>query len=247
MLSAAACFLPLVALADARLQMVDSAGNVDSTYQIKGSKVRVESVESPDVALVYDAATHGMTVIDHGKKKYMRIDAETAAQAGAAMSDAMKEMEARLAELPPEQREMAKQFMPKLPGGASKLPVIASQKTGKSDSVQGVSCEIMTVTMDGEALGDACVTSKSLALSDADQQTMKTMFADMSRLASSFAGSGAAAGQQFSALDGMPLRWRDADSGRVTEMRIDAKAAVDAAAMEIPAGYAEQEIAIPSM
>src|SRR6187551_1673511 len=99
------CLMPLVTFADARIQMVGKDGNVDGTYQIRGTKVLMESVDSGDNSLVYDASNHGITVIDHGKKRYMHLDSQTAATAGAAMSGAMAELEKQLENLPPEQRE----------------------------------------------------------------------------------------------------------------------------------------------
>jgi hypothetical protein len=69
----------------------------------------------------------------------------------------------------------------------------------------------------------------------------------MSKMASSVLGDRARAGQQFAALGGVPLRWRDADTGRVTTTRIDASAKVDGAIFDIPAGYAEQRIEVPSL
>jgi Domain of unknown function (DUF4412) len=244
---AAFALLPLVALADAELQMVDQANHVDGTYQIKDGKVRMQSSDSGNVSMIYDSATHGMTVIDHDRKSYMHLDVETAAAAGAAMSDAMAEMEKRLAALPPEQREAMKQYMPKLPGGAAPaMPVVTADRTGKSDKVNGKACDLVTVAMDGKALGEACIAPDGLALSAADQQTLHAMFDDMSKMAGSVGGHGARQGQQFAALGGVPLRWTDADNGRVTETRVDNKAAIDASAFEIPAGYSERKIEIPN-
>jgi hypothetical protein len=245
--SVACALVPLAALADAQLQMVDKNGRVDGTYQVKNGKVRMDSVDSGDMSLVYDSASHATTVLDHGKKSFMRIDAETAATAGAAVSDAMALMEKQLEALPPEQREAMKQYLPQLPGGATSIPKIAASPAGKSDTVNGTACDVVNVTMDGKPLGEACIASSGIGLSDADQRTLRMMFDDMSKVASSVLGNGARTGQQFSALGGVPLRWKEADSGRVTETRVDTKVAIDAKAFEIPAGYTEQTIAIPNL
>jgi len=245
--SIACAVLPLAALADAQLQMVDKAGSVDGTYQIKGGKVRMESADAGDMTIVYDAATHGTTVLDHGKKQYMRIDAETAASAGAAVSDAMAAIQKQLEALPPEQREAMKEYLPQLPGGTTSIPKIAASPTGKSDSVNGKPCDVVNITMDGDPLGEACIASGGVGLSDADQQTLQTMFDDMSKVASSVLGSGARAGQQFAALGGVPLRWKEAETGRVTETRVDTKAPIDSKAFDIPAGYTETKLPIPTL
>jgi Domain of unknown function (DUF4412) len=247
LLPVACALLPLIALADAKVEMVDKAGQVDGTYQIRNGKVRLQSADSGNTTMIYDSATHGMTVIDHDKKRYMHLDVETAAAAGAAVSDAMAEMEKRLAALPPEQREQMKQFMPKLPGATgAAMPVVTAERTGKSDSVNGKSCAIVAVAMDGKALGEACVAADGLALSAADQQTLRTMFDDMSKMASSVLGHGARRGQQFAALGGVPLRWTDVETGRVTETRVDTKADIAADSFEVPADYSEQKIEVPN-
>jgi hypothetical protein len=245
--SIACASMSLAALADAQLQMVDKDGRIDGTYQVKGGKVRMDSVDSGNMSIIYDSASHGMTVLDHGKKNYMRIDAETAATAGAAVSDAMAMLEKQLEGLPPEQREAMKQYLPQLPGGSTSIPKIAADRTGKSETVNGAPCDLVNVTMDGEPLGEACIASKGVGLSDADQATLRTMFDDMSKVASSVLGNGARTGQQFAALGGVPLRWREAGTGRVTDTRVDTKVAIDASAFEIPAGYTEEKIAIPSL
>ena len=49
--------------------------------------------------------------LDHKDKKYMVMDEAMLESMGEQVSAAMKEMEAQLAQLPPEQREMMKQMM----------------------------------------------------------------------------------------------------------------------------------------
>lgn len=241
-------FLPAFALADAQIQMVGTDGKVDGTYQIKGSRVRMDSVDSGDNAMIYDAATHSVTVVDRGRQRYMHIDAETVANASAAVSGAMAEMEKQLANLPPEQREAMKKYMPAMPSTTTaKMPDIKAERTGKTDVVNGTSCDVVTVTMDGKAAGEACVAARGSGLSDADAQTLRTMFQDMSKMASGVLGHSEGTEQQFSALGGVPLRWRDADTGRVTETRVDSKIAIDAAAFEVPAGYTEEKLEIPNL
>src|SRR5262245_930946 len=77
LLPIACSLLPLVAIGDAQIQMVGKEGKIDGTYQVKAGKVRIESVDSGNNTLIYDAANHGITVLDHAKKHYMHIDAET--------------------------------------------------------------------------------------------------------------------------------------------------------------------------
>ena len=48
-------------------------------------------------------------------------------------------------------------------------------------------------------------------------------------------------------IGGVPLRWKEAETGRVTETRVETKVAIDASAFEIPAGYTEEKIPIPGL
>jgi hypothetical protein len=116
------CLVPIVSLADAELKMLDKSERVDATYRIKDGRVRMESAEAGNVSMLYDATTHGITVLDHGERRYMRIDAQTAAAAGAAASDAMRQLEERLASLPPDQREAVRKMMPKMEGTTASVP-----------------------------------------------------------------------------------------------------------------------------
>jgi hypothetical protein len=245
LLPIACCLLPLVAFADAQIQMVAKDGTVDGTYQVRGGKVRIESTDSGNNTLLYDAASHGITVLDHAKKHYMHIDAETVANLGAAASGAMAEMQKQLANLPPEQREAMEKLMPAMPTAPS-LPDIKADRTGRSDVVNGMSCEIVEVAVDGKAAGEACVASKGTGLSDSDEQTLRSMFADLSKLASSVLGGNSGTDREFAVLGGLPLRWRD-NTGRVTETRVDTKVPIDATGFQIPAGYTEEKLEVPSL
>jgi hypothetical protein len=242
-----ACLMPVVTLADAELTMLDKSDRVDATYRVKDGHVRMESGDEGNVSLLYDAATHGITVLDHDDKRYMHLDAQTAAAASEAASDAMRQLEERLANLPPDQREAVRKLVPKVEGMSAKVPDVQAERTGETDTVNDTACDLVQVTMDGRPVGEACIASRGIALSDADQQTLRTMFDDMSRMASSVLGRGASTGRQFAALGGVPLRWREADTGRVTTTLIDSSAKIDAAIFEIPAGYAEQRIEIPDL
>ena len=113
--------------------------------------------------------------------------------------------------------------------------------------MNGISCEIVQVTVDGKAAGEACVASKGTGLSDSDEQTLRSMFADLSKLASSVLGGNSGTDREFAVLGGLPLRWRESDTGRVTETRVDTKAPIDAAGFQIPAGYTEEKLEVPSL
>ena len=60
----------------------------------------------------------------------MRMDRETAESMSETMNAAMAEMEKRLAEMPPEQREQMKQFMPEMMTRATGAAAISVDRTG---------------------------------------------------------------------------------------------------------------------
>lgn len=93
---------------------VDTEGKEVERSQIfaLGDKIRIDSNGgqfSSDVSMIF--LGDRFLVVDHDEKSYIIMDEAMLTAVSAKMSEAMKQMEAQLAQMPPEQRAMAEQMM----------------------------------------------------------------------------------------------------------------------------------------
>jgi hypothetical protein len=136
-----------------------SAGTPAETSVIKVDGNRMRTDSGAETTVIYLGDTDEMYMVNHEKKTYMVMDRETMEAMGAKLSEAMKQMEAALANVPPEQREMMEKMMRgKMQGMAStprSEPVVTS--LGQSDTVSGIGCEWKQVSRDDDVELKACV------------------------------------------------------------------------------------------
>ncbi len=96
--------------------------------------------------VILNSQSRNMMIISHAEKSYMIFDENTASNI---KSEIDKAMEEALAQVPPEQRAMVermmKQQMGNMNGGAPQMqmemPKAEIQKVGRSDTINGISCE----------------------------------------------------------------------------------------------------------
>lgn len=108
--------LPLASQAGVALDMItkDMSGNEKERSQIfaQDGFLRLDSDGGPfaaDVSLIFDGSR--FLVMDHGEKTYIIMDEAMLTRMTDKMNEAMEQMKAELASLPPEQRAMAEQMM----------------------------------------------------------------------------------------------------------------------------------------
>jgi hypothetical protein len=134
--------LPALAQAGVALDMVtkDMSGNEKERSQIYAQDgfLRLDSDGGPfaaDVSLIFDGSQ--FLVIDHGEKTYIIMDEAMLTRMTNKMNEAMEQMKAELATLPPEQRAMAEQMMesrmPGMMGAGEPAPPPRVEATGKGE------------------------------------------------------------------------------------------------------------------
>ncbi len=137
-----ALFLSPLANAGVALEMVtkDMSGNEKERSQIYAQDgfLRLDSDGGPfaaDVSLIFDG--NRFLVIDHGEKSYIIMDKEMLTRMTNKMNEAMEQMKAELASLPPEQRAMAEQMMarqmPGMMGDSEPPPPPRVEATGEGE------------------------------------------------------------------------------------------------------------------
>lgn len=168
-----------------RLSFVDEKGSPASQFYVMGHKVRMESCDAQAGGAIYDAAAHTLTVLMPKRHAYMVLDQQSAAQMGIQMQDLQKQMQAQMANLPPDQRAAMEQMMAQrgLGNGQSK---IEARDLGSTATVAGYPCRNMQIVTNGVPGLKMCVAAlSSLSIPSADITTLNAMRTDMTHMMAS--------------------------------------------------------------
>jgi hypothetical protein len=237
------------------------------THQVDATNIYVEAdklkVVSPDTTVIYRADLNRVWAINAGRRSYVEITPETMQQIGGQIAGAQAAMQARLAQLPPEQRAqiealMAGRGLGGSPGGRAGAPPappqIAYAKTGNSKTVGNWRCDFYRKTRDGQQEEDVCLAPiGSVGLSAADFQVLDRMSAFIAPMTSSpmvprtdYLGWNAM--NKAVGFQGVPLDTLLYDNGKpyaedvVTKVE---RTAIPASTFELPAGLTKQEMGGP--
>ena len=266
-LLAAASVLLLPALADAgsliRMESRDYRASpaAQSTVEIgtDGPFMRMDAVgqsASDAGSMVFRSDAGEMTAIDHSRKEYFVLDEAALQGLAGQVNDAMAEMQAALAELPPEQRAMAEQMMKQRMGGAMNKPATPREltKTGESETVNGYDCELYDVFESGRKTRDMCVTSWSnIEGGSAFRDNMVGMAKFFEHMCDMFSqngmdlmGSRSDVFSHMREINGFPVRARNYDgAGTVvdeTTLVSSESQSFDATFFQAPEGYTAQRL-----
>lgn len=223
-------------LADTTLTYTDQANKSTMRYYIAAGQVRMEDSEN-DTTMLYQAATDTLTIINTEEREYSVLDPAARAELKKKMSAAMAEMKAKLADMPPEARQMMQGMM----GGLMNSVKPSVQKTGQQQTVGGYDCSIVKIMIGGEVATELCIASADeVGVSTADYQAMQKMGASMQQMAEAvLQGLGA----DFSAmgeLGGVAVSIRDDDGQALLTSVSDS--AIPAATFQVPAGYTRKAL-----
>ena len=246
-----AFWLAVSAGADVTLVMEERNDGV-STISVRGNRVSISRGDDAAASILYHGDTRTLYAIDHANKLYTALDPQAMQRMGdamnSAMGDAMKQMQARMAALPPEQREAMLAHMPpaarrQLLGGAGEAAPVEVVKTGPSAKINGFACEYYQVKRGGVASERTCLaTPKALGLGAADFGTLADLFALFSETAKRMPGGPAHALPGLRELGRIPVRTENAAGGETTSLQSVRQEALAPARFELPAGYQRQAI-----
>lgn len=251
------------AYADVVFEIEQKELNPESTGQIKGkvkgNDLRMDMYENGgklDGSMIYRGASKEMIMIDHDDKSFVILDEATMSALSAKLSAAMKQMEAQLQNLPPEQREQMKQMMGM--GGSSDYVEPVLKKTG-SGEVNGVACQKYDVFQGSEKVREYCVTQWGNIEGGQEMMNLMMQMADsMENMMKSFSIPGNPMGSQvefeenvFSRLrelNGFPIETVDFDDGEkesISTFSSSKKTTVDASEFVPPSDYKKQSMELP--
>lgn len=234
-----------------------SSGPPINTIYAQGEKLRMDSGAEGNGRMSIIFRDDTLWMLDHDEKSCQTIDREGMEQLSAQLGGVMKEMEAEMASLPPEQRammeEMMKSRMPAgMPGGGKQSPPRRIE-VGAMEKVGDYSCALHTLFAGEEKVWEVCAAAEAdlpgaaaealgafRAMSRFAEQLRKTMqqgpLADM--ISTPFS--------ELNGVKGFPVRVRSYERGRVTNettLKSIAGRELDGSLFEVPEGYKVHNLA----
>jgi len=204
--------------------------------------------------MIFQGDLERLLVLDDDAKTYTVLDEETTRQVSAQLTEAQKQMEAKLSQLPPEQAEMMRKMMS---GAMSSLAApdqppaeIAYTASGDTEVIDGKSCQRYDVTVDGTLATQTWICSwKTAGVSPDEFQAMRDMMSFVQEFAAAMPlgklNQETAGMQSIAAADGVPILMREIEDGEVvSEIRfVDFEHRdVPAASYEPPGDYRQQSL-----
>ena len=227
---------------------------------VSGENMKMEMAREADgqrADTLFRGELQEMVIIDDGERSYFVLDKKVLGALSGQMSAAMKQMEAALAQLPKEQREMAermmKQQLERASGASDTAPRTEYTKTGERETHNGYPCVKYVGRRGTETVLEMWVTDWS-NLKGASE--VEGVFRSLGEFATDLMESlqqmggpmvGAlAGGNPFDAFDniaGFPVVTRSFSGGHPeneTSLREVRNETIDPAEFEVPAGYRRQ-------
>jgi hypothetical protein len=214
-----------------------------------GGRMRTENGAHGEgaVAIFKDKA---MYVLDPKSQSYRKIDKATVDQMATKLAQARKQMQAAMANMPPERRAMMEKMMGQLggAGGADEGPKRVLKKTGRTETVAGIKCTVWEASVGADKVEELCAApTGSVAGGEEMMKTMREVGEMLKGFTQSF-GAGSKMDNDWrdiETLNGVPIVTRDFRDGKVsseTRLTVARKESVAAGQFEVPAGYTEKKI-----
>lgn len=240
------------ALADTTIEFHNSGGvggEGAARIEISNGRLRSDSAGAGDTYMLFESGSNEFVMVNNAERSYMVFDLETVQKVADAQRQAMQQMEATLAQLPPAQREQMRSMMERMAGGAmpGKAPEPRRYERSGASTVAGYDCEMLNIYIGERLASEQCVTDPDeLDIPDEDYATIRAMQQFVVDLTSQFAFM---ANQVMDygepGRDEMPIRYTlhmpmvGKTSG---ELKSVSSGDIDASRFEIPSGYQKQKL-----
>ncbi len=210
---------------------------------VSGHKVRMDS-PGGDGYMIFDAEKKAMFMVTPRRKEYIVMDAQAMEKMSGMMNAAMQQMEAQLAQLPPEQQAQMRQMMSGMMGMKKTQVKVEMQPTGEQGSGKLGRCAWYQMKVNGKPVQTACLAdAEAIGVSDEDLQTMEGMFAFMQEMLSKMPMI-KAEDMAVSVFDAgkLPIIHRNRMGQNDGELVKVSQDGVDAGLFSIPAGYRQRSL-----
>lgn len=219
---------------------------------IQDGRIRMEQAGHTEFTIFRDETVYH---VDTADKTYTKIDRAQMEQLSGQLAGMRKQMEERMAQMPPEQRKMMEEAMSRMgagaavPGAAKSAPPVTTRDTGRNETVNGYSCRIWEVSINDRKESDFCVAAPTAVPGGTDvYKAMQQMGEIAKRFTQDLGAMGIAQGawSELQKINGVPVLMRDYDeSGKLdSETRLtSAKTqSVPASSFDVPAGFKENKL-----
>lgn len=248
-------WIPHSALAGVVMNMVTSDGSGQQTDSSKifaqSEMIRIDSIGGENMSMIFRGEE--FLVLSHSDKTYFVMDQAMLEQLSSQMNEAMKLMEAQLAQVPPEQRAMVEKMMQgqmqnMMPMEPPPLPRV---ETGGASSWLNYSCTQYTVYSGSDKTQEICAASADqIEGSDEVIGAFQNMAAFITKMSESMPGPMASGMAQsptgmMDQIDGFPVHTLHYENGRlVREVSLDSitPQSLDESMFSAPADYAQQQM-----
>ncbi|MFZ1061287.1 MAG: DUF4412 domain-containing protein [Candidatus Rokuibacteriota bacterium] len=213
----------------------------------------VEPDGKPGMAFIVDLDAQTITQVLYPERSYATATVQEYGQMmRGVMTDAMKQMQEALKDMPPQQRKMAEEMMRSQMGqGGQKAqecrePRIELRKTGQQATIAGYPAVRYDVLADGKLDSELWIAKGITAWRELDPRKLERLGAEMAELAacgSTQRGQGFLGADSASKLahEGYPVRMVDRSGGGGTVEVVKAESrTVPAAEFQPPAGFARK-------
>jgi len=227
--------------------------SADKIYA-EGKMVRIESHQegtTDQTTTIFRDET--LFIVNHQDQTYHRMDKDSMTRMGSQMSDAMKQMEAELAKLPPEQRAMMERMMTgRMPGG---MPAGTGSdrpqrriEVGGDEQVGEYSCTMYTVYRGTDKTQEICAAPVSqIAAAEEAMDAFQAMARFSKQFAESVQQSPLAAPldnplQLLDEINGFPVLVREFDGGLASSevfLKSATRQSLSNELFSVPDGYKE--------
>jgi len=241
-----ACFCS--AMADTTLSFNDGRQPDPTSFLIKDGQVLMQgkSPQGGEFASIYNSQKNHFLIVDYGRQNYYVMDKPLLDK----QIKLMEEMRARMKQnmqtqmqmqqLPPEQKKMMEQRMDAMLN-PPKPPPMKITNTGKAESINGIDCNLFDVHRGEEKVREVCVAkTEALKISEADYNTLRSMFAYMKDMAETLAKQspmGSDDGAMMAEMDGIPVEMRDLRQGFVSRLEGVSNNDISPSLFQIPSTF----------
>jgi uncharacterized protein DUF4412 len=219
------------------------------TLYLDAGKLRVENQDKS--VMIFNGEKQVVWMIGPGENTYRELDKAQMEAMGQQMSQAMQQMQAQLATMPPEQRKMVEEMMKKnMGGGAAERPTTTVKEIGSGEKVGPYTTTHYEMLANGERTQEIWAAPADQAhISAADIKT----FQDMSKFFEALsrnAPKGSWSAPSMEQIKGFPVKTVQYDRGRPAYewsiVSVEQKS-VDGNLFTLPPGIKKQDMMPPGM
>jgi hypothetical protein len=228
-----------------------------STLRADGDRLRIDQPASEaggrTTVILLDAAAKRVVTLDESTKSYTEITEEDMSRMRGQMEGFRAQMQERMKSMPPEQRQKMEELMARGGGGvgagaASKRQSDwAFEALGRKKTVNGFSCEMYRVKVDGKPREEDCISPWSAGLVKREDFAGLQKFGD--EMVKEFGGGATRAGDAFLRFDkapGIPISRvpldEDGKPGEEEQIKTIKRGEIAPTLFAVPAGFSKKEL-----